>query len=32
VLDLDVPDMGIIRDFDTPESYQALLAENLNKE
>ena len=27
-LDLDVADMGIIRDFDTPEAYHALLAEN----
>ena len=29
IFDLDVPDIGIIRDFDTPESYQALLSENI---
>lgn len=29
IYDLDVSDMGIIRDFDTPESYQALLSEKM---
>lgn len=27
IVDLDVPDMSIIRDFDTPESYQELIME-----